>query len=275
MDKRKTEGKEKTVKDAFKALKLSNDKRARKRRIIYAVIISSLIVAFVIVSIIVFFRVRSVVVVNGGVYSDDEVLNASGITYNEQIFALNDSEISARITKACPSIKSVKIERHLPTEVALVIDIDEPNYYMEIENECFVLSKNLRVLERMWNKGEVKAKYPTIKKIGAGEVKSAIVGSNIEFVNSLYEEDTRELISYIEKCDFKDSITSFDITDRYNIKIVYESRLQAMCGDIKDMNVKLKFFSEIAKDLGKASGTVDIKDVSTGYALVDNNKTFD
>lgn len=259
----------------FERLRRKNNTRLLRQRVLYTVLIVLLLAVFLIGIVGIFFRVHSITVKGNTVYSDSEIISKSGIEKDMNIYLIDDRSVSTAILSAFPYVRTVKLTREIPTGVTLTLKCDEPNYYTEIGGECFVLSRELRVMQRFESKDELLTVHPDIKKLIGGDVRRAVVGSELEYVSKSYSKQAKELLMILESAEVFGGISSVDFSDRFNVQLTYDGRLKANIGNSDDIELKLRFMNEIVKDLGEARGTIDLKDVEAAYVLLNNDESYD
>lgn len=260
----------------FERLKRKNSRRLFTQRLFYLILLAVLLVVFAVGAVAIFFKVSSVTVTgNGEIYSEEEIVEASGIKKGMNIYLVDDDSVVTNLLSAFPYVKTVTVDRNIPSNVTLELRCDLPNYYFEISGEYFVVSRDLRVVQRYTDKEAMKADLPKIKKLTAGDIKSAIVGSELIFVNSSYAKSLKELLSVLEATELFDGVSSVDLTDRFNMYVVYDGRLKANIGNSDELALKLRFMNEVVKDLGEARGTIDIKNVEAAYVLLNSDEVYD
>ncbi len=251
-------------------------KRRMKRRKILRV--SSLLVLAVgtlsalIFGFIYFFRIETVTVVGSKRYSDEEIVEASGIKKGSNIFFDLDSESVARkIVEKQPYISSVNIRRKIPQGVEIQVRESDAAYYMEICREYFILSDNLQVLERMEVSNEAQIRLYGLKKISCKKVDSAFVGQPISFLDSSYRDYFLDVLQVLKQSEMYGKITSITATSKFQMKIMYDDRFEISLGDSSDLNIKLLFSSEIIKTFNEEQkGSLDVRDPSKGYVEIQN-----
>lgn len=263
------------VDGGFRRLKQKNTARHIRQRIYYVVLLTFLLLIFILGAVAIFFRITDIQIEGNTVYSDEEILNSSGISEGMNIYLVKEQDVQRSILTKHPYVRSVSVDRDVPNSVVIDLECDSPSYYVELGGEYFVLSKNLRVLERFFDKDRMTEAHSDIRCFKASEIKSAIVGSELEFVTPGYSESAKEVLGVLEECEIFPEITSIYFDDRFNIGIVYQGRLKANIGNGEEAEIKLRFMNEIVKDLGDARGTIDIKDVETAYVLLDSSVVFD
>ncbi|MBR5515106.1 MAG: FtsQ-type POTRA domain-containing protein [Clostridia bacterium] len=259
----------------FRRLKQKNSKRHLKQRLYYFFLLTALLLIFVITVVAVFFRVTDIRVNGNTAYPDKEIIKASGIEKGENIYSVSEKEVQKGVLLDHPYIRSVNVNRVIPNKINIDLKCDTPDFYVDIYGEYYVISPQLKVLERFFSKEELLAKYPEIKLFKAGEVRSAIVGREMELANPNHSEPAKQLLDVLKKNSVYEGVSSVDFSDRFNIRIVYDSRLEANIGNGEELELKLRFMNEIVKDLGNGKGTIDIKDVETAYVLLDGSASFD
>ena len=236
------------------------------------VLIAVLLAVFIIGIVGIFFRVHAITVKGNTVYSDSDIITASGIEKDMNIYLIDDKSVVTAILSKFPYVRTVKLSREIPNSVTLTLNCDEPNYYTEIAGECFVLSRELRVMNRFESKDELLASHPDIKKLIGGDVKRAVVGSELEYVSRSYSRQAKALLNILEATEVFEGVSAIDFSDRFNVYVTYQGRLKANIGNSDDIELKLRFMNEIVKDLGEARGTIDIKDVEAAYVLLDTEE---
>ncbi len=259
----------------FERLKRKNSTRLLRQRALYTVLIILLLAVFLIGTVAIFFRVHAITVKGNSYYSDSDIITASGIEKDMNIYLIDDRSVVTAILSQFPYVRTVKVSREIPNSVTLTLKCDDPNYYTEVAGECFVLSRDLRVMQRFDSKDELLTTHPEIKKLTGGEIARAVVGSELEYVNKAYSTQAKELLSILEAAEVFSGVSSIDFSDRFNVQVTYDSRLKANIGNSDDIELKLRFMNEIVKDLGEARGTIDLKDVEAAYVLLNNDEIYD
>lgn len=259
----------------FERLKRKNSTKLLRQRILFTVLIIVLLAVFIIGTVAIFFRVHSITVKGNTVYKDSDIISASGIKRDMNIYRIDDKSVVTAILSRFPYVRTVKVERSIPNSITVKVDCDEPNYYTEIAGECFVLSGELRVMQRFETKEKLLETHPDIKKLTGGDIKRAVVGDELIFVRDSYSDQAKQLLSVLESTEIFAGVSSIDFSDRFNVYVTYAGRLKANIGNSDDIELKLRFMNEIVKDLGEARGTIDIKDVEAAYVLLDSDADFD
>ncbi len=260
----------------FEKLKRRNHAKLMRQRAYYALMVISLSVIFVLCVVGLLFRVSSVKVEGNGEYDVKKIIQVSGIDKGQNLYLIDSENVERSVSSVFPKVSAVEVVREVPNTVRLKVTVDQAKYYTEIEGQFFALSDNLRVIDRTYTKQDMTERYPGIIKLTCAKLTRVVVGSDLVFENSAYLKATKNLIAAVEASEVSDIVTSIDVSDRFNMYVVCESRLKSNVGDNDNMELKLRFMNEIVKDLGAGvHGTIDIKNVETGYVLLNSDEVYD
>lgn len=83
----------------------------------------ALVVAAVVMALILFFRVETIRIEGEVHYSEQEILQASGLEKGDNMYLLNKAKAADRVTGTLPYVRNVRINRELPS--TLVIEVRE------------------------------------------------------------------------------------------------------------------------------------------------------
>lgn len=134
--------------------------RPRRRRGrfsgLYKLLFILLVTAAVVAACVVFFRVNTVTVEGNTMYTDEEVIEASGIETGDNLVALPKSKIAARIRVGLPFVSSVSIRRVPPDQVTLVITEHAVAAAVSDEmNGWWHIAASGKILEQVSDPGDV------------------------------------------------------------------------------------------------------------------------
>jgi hypothetical protein len=101
------------------------------------------------------------------------------------------------------------------------------------------------------------------------DLKSAVVGEEIEFKKEIAFEYINNFIQSINSHEVADSLTEIDLSKKYNIYVNYEDRFRIYLGDSTETEMKLKF-AKLMIDTFEAhqGGTVDAHDITVGSVIL-------
>ncbi len=224
-------------------------KNRRKKLIIRAVLSGIFLIAGFVIAMLLFFNINKISVTGDAVYSSEEVIEASDIQIGDNLIFLSKNRLNKIITEKLPYIGSIKIKRRLPAHLEIQVAKTDAVFGISQNGYYTMLDKNGKVLE-------TNLEYVGTDKtlLLAGKVESAVVGEAIVLENEKVLSRVKEVYETCEEVGLTD-ITEINITDLYNIKVVYQGR--------------------ITLELGKTDGDRLMKKLSFGKAAIDKQNEED
>ncbi|PWL98388.1 MAG: hypothetical protein DBY04_04145 [Clostridiales bacterium] len=184
-------------------------------------------------------RIRTVVVENALAVSEQSILDAADIKIGRHQYAIDKSDIAARVKAVSPYIKSVTVERHLPTELSLIIEEYEPLYYTEYNGTFWILSDSLLVLEVFPDELSAKERAQTLLLLP--EIKSCKLGAPLEFADESDDKAARESLAVFQESLFPEPLSSLDLSEKFNITANMQDKYTLIYGDMQNLKEKIQF----------------------------------
>lgn len=209
-------------------------KNKRKKLIVRSVIFFLFLVIGVILVLTMFFNISEITVSGDAVYPAEDVVNSSGVVIGDNLIFISKDEINEKISTELPYVDSVKIKRHLPTGLELIITKTEAKYAIIQDGYYTLLNKNGKVLE-----SGLEFIGENITLLNMGEITSADIGTDIVPANEKVFDKLVLVSNACEECGL-DNITSIDLSDIYNIKLVYQGRITLELGETDKDNTYKK-----------------------------------
>ena len=242
-------------------VKISLSKRKeikdRKRRLMYLLIaVSAMSIVLVVLVSVLFLKIEKIEVKGNTLYSAETVIEASGITANKSILALNRGETEAIIKEKLPGVKEVKIIKKLPSKV--IIDVTEANevFVVAVGRQYFSLDDSLKVIS-VYDTIE-KAEVRGLKRIFLPDVTKCIVGEILETEGEDIPEMVLELYRALVKYEFLYDITEIDFRDKFNITVNLGVRYRIRLGNILESDTKLEIIKKMIEELDEnESGVIE------------------
>lgn len=197
----------------------------RKKNIIRAVICSVFIIIATVLVLFLFFNISQITVSGDGVYSEAEIIEASGIKIGDNLIFISSKKLNTKLTETLPYVGSVKIKRHLPATLEIIVAETTAEYAVITDGTYTLLDENGKVLEKGFSfVGE------NITIINLGNVTAADLGKIITLENSQIFDKFIELRGALAETGIT-GITSADLTNIYDIKLVYQGRITLILGE--------------------------------------------
>ena len=248
-------------------------KNRRKKLIIRATLCAIFLIAGVILALTMFFNISEITVTGDTVYSVDDIIEKSGVQIGDNLIFVSKNKINEQIATELPYVGSVKIKRHLPTSLELIITKTDAVYAVVINGYYTLLDENGKVLEK-----DLEYVGENIILLNLGEEISAETGKTITTSDEVYLEKLFSVRSAYVECGIED-ITAIDLSDVYDIKLVYQGRITIELGETNKENLSKKLA------LGKAAletqneenmlyrGTINLSVDGKGYWAEETSTT--
>lgn len=217
----------------------------RKRGLLMGLMITVMFVVIMLLIYKVLFVVRNVTVVGAEKYTPEQIELAAGVERGDNLYSFRGSKVSENVTLACPYIKSVAVDREIPSDVTYTVTEDEAAYYAVIFGEYKILSRELRVLET----AESAEKIPEgLIKLKLPAVAYSVTGRGIRLADERRDYGMREVLRAVEECGLMPRLTTVDLRDQFDVSIVVESHIKLIVGDTANISRKLKVAEKVLED---------------------------
>ncbi len=199
-------------------------------------------------------RAKSVTVSGNARYTAEEILQAADID-GDVLFFLGEKNIYDRVAAVCPYVERIELVKGYPSSVEIVVYETEPVYFTTAHGRQFSLDRELRVMDYTEHiEGLVHLQLP--------ELKSAVEGSRVVFVDPANEAITLELLATFLYGAEPLPITLLDLTDRYALAATLGDTAKVLFGDYQNLDVKITLAKKMIADAKAADSMRTLIDVS-------------
>jgi len=202
-------------------------------------------------------------------YTEEQMLEGMGVSMGDLLYGLSNDEIKHNIKYNLAYIDSVEISRIWPSTLKVKVNKANPTFYISIDDTMYVLSQSLRVLSKTDSIEEVELhNLAAVEMIG---IKSCVEGEYLKAddktCNTLIE-----LYSVLEEYGVAEEITTVDITNRFDIQMMYGTKFLVKLGDSVNLKTKVEFMLSIIKELGEdvTGGIIDVSDEDAKEGTFEN-----
>ncbi len=226
-------------------------KKARKRRLKIAFVFF-IIIALITVGIMcftLFFPIKRISVSGSEIYNKSQIIKATQLTTDDQLFAVSEKKIEAELRKSLPYIESVKIKRVIPD--ALVITVTDAK-----EQAFYKTGKNYNIIS---DKGYILKQQTKVPKNMFEIVSSGIsgkVGTQVKYKNSAEEVLVGDLISELSKQNI--NINKIDVTNILEITLNVEGRFTVNIGSDEYLSEKIAHLASMIDNISDRSGKINL-----------------
>lgn len=232
-------------------------KLKRKRRFRLAIVIGGFVLAFCLlvspVLLFAVFRVDSFIVEGETLYSDKEIVAASGIQEGKSLFFADLDEAKVGIETKLPYTNNVKITRKLPNKIIIRLESTDKAYAIEKSEGLYAITnRDFKVLE-------ISGVIPenVVPVIGATP-KTAEPGKTLSFVDGGEKTDaTLALIKNISAAIAEEKLEDVNlvsIRSRSNVYLIYQERIVMRLGDSSDAAKKIELGKSAIESQDKLDG---------------------
>ncbi|MBE6903986.1 MAG: FtsQ-type POTRA domain-containing protein [Ruminococcaceae bacterium] len=215
-------------------------KRRKKRsKAFFVILFVLLMLAVVITSITLFFDVKEIKVEGESIYINEEIIAASGIELEDNMFALNKFSICDKIENLLPFVEEAVIERNLPNTIIIKITQAKQAAYLETTGGYVLLSSKGKVLANKNEKPET-----SMQLFGSGIVANT-VGEIPQFKDNITYEMYLALMEQFESFGITEKVTMLNIGRASRLAFEYEGCIVVNLGTNENLTRKFEFFRYI------------------------------
>lgn len=262
--KRRRKRKEDQLLKAQQEIELKKEPMSRRTRkainvAICAAIIAVVLITGVVLSLTVLFKSEKIEVEGATRYTQQQVVDASGLTLGENLFLSDKKTGGERIEEKLPYVEKAEVSIKIPDTIVVTITEAKPAYLIAQGKEFVVISTQGRVLERV-SKNTYDA--PVIKGCEITETK---VGKTAQIKNKQVLSILNTITKALQKNKFG-GVKEIDVTDTANITLNYSDRIKIILGTPDDVDYKIRTAQTIiAEKLAKTDmGVLDVSNCNSG-----------
>ena len=245
----------------------SRKARRRKRLLLIFYLVTFLIAigAAVVLSITVLFRIDTIQVTGQSRYTEQEIVQMSGIKVGENLFLADTATAKQQIEEKLPYIGRAKVSRRLPAKILITVEEAEISGAVEYNGGYAIVSPEGKVLEIT---SAIPEGYSLIEGL---DLKSADLGKKIVYEDPEKQEMFTELAQSLAEHGIA-PITRMDLTNLYDIVVEYDGRITMEFGLPSDIDFKVRFAKTILSepDMADAQGVLDLS-----YCKESNRANFE
>ncbi len=251
--------------------------KQRKRRKMITLVLLVLLIAVVglVLSLTVFFRITAINVAQSTIYSDEQIVNASGIKISENMFLTDSEKAAKKIEEALPYISDVSIKKSITGKMTLTVTETKAAMAFLEGEQYLIINPEGKVLERSRIISEHVCLVSGVGYTEATEGKTIVLSdlkaSDGETVLRTGEKLLEDLVTAYKGNEeyLSGKISEIRLDDINNLEMVYEYRILLKCGEIGKLESTLKFAGAIIERLDGENpyykGTVDLRIENKAY----------
>lgn len=238
-------------------------RRSRRRRgrfgVLYKLLSVLLILAAIVAGSIVFFRVEEITVTGGVVYTEQQIIDASGIELGDNLILIQRVPTGRKILGTLPYIKDVNIRRTLPNGLHITVNECTPVAALEGEEDAWwIMDGSTKLLEQ--GNEELAGSY--LKITGLTPLKPSAGGRLAVSVEESAKLDSlKEILAALEERGLYGRAERMDLSAVSEIRLeldgYYTVRMPMYSDDFHRLIHTLQVVSENSAVVGRR-GTIDL-----------------
>lgn len=226
--------------------KLHNERRRRQRRrkqiLTYAAVCIAVIALAVVLSLTVFFQINEFVIEGDSPYTDEQIINACGLSMGENIICCDADSVSDNLASALPYIGSAVVQRSASGRVTITVEATEPCWSVIDGEQAVLIDASGKVLEIA---AAEKALEATIVQ-GIVVDESVVPGQAVAFKYDVTFSFLDNVGKAIAAAGITD-LTSLNLSDTDYMQALYDGRINIIIGTSDNLSMKLALAAEVIK----------------------------
>ena len=237
-----------------------------KRTMLLAVLVCILILFLALMVYKVFFVISDIRIEGETQYSQQEIVQASGVSQGENLFSFSSRVVMDEVTLRLPYIHMLKVDRTIPDSVLFTVAEETAVFWTELYGEIWSVSSSLRLLEPISREeavqhGWIRLRLPPVER--------AVVGRVLDFRDDRLFTWIRKVSTEMQASALFPRITELDVRDPYNLQMVSDDCYLLCFGAEEDTALQLRVAGAVLGDsLFDATVKAQINLISTGSTSV-------
>lgn len=249
----------------FKVKELTKKQRKTRTALSYVLVFTVVVVLAVVLSLTVMFKTTEIIVNGENIpYSNEEIINTSGLTYSENIFLAKRKAAVKNIVDKYPYIEAAEVTFRIPGTQIITVETAVPSYQVAVSEGFAIVSAKGRVLEIV---NVQRANIPLLKGLKLTDSRE---GQYINFEKSTTQQILNEVINNINENEVP-NIYGIDISNSANIKLNYDNRITILLGVPEDVGYKLRTAMSI---INNELSATDKGDLDVSLASSDRKSSY-
>lgn len=251
--------------------KRKNKKRFRR---LFTSLLLAAIVFGTVLSLFVFFKIEMIEVSNESIYTDEQIVAASGLSTGDNLIRFISSKSEQRICSELPYIESAKIKRVFPNKLVITVAPVRTDAVIVAGESKYVIDKSGKLLDT----SDAVGGASVLLGVAPAEGYTAKIGEPFVTENEAALGYAKQILCAAEELGLSDKLTVVDVGTTLDIMLVYDKRVAVIFGTYANIESKLRMLREIVvnREAANYRGTVNLSTAGEGIAsdLTDKLDTY-
>ena len=248
--------------------------RRSPRRSFLAPLTTLLIVAAIVFGMGVFFRVQTIEVEGAESYTDQQIIDASGVEVGDNLFFINRISVSSLIFSRLPFVEEASIERIMPNRIIITVSESRAMAYITCLGRQWMMTAKCKLLdggteEDLRGLIEVLNVTPARDEEGAYKLEPGTI-LEVEPSETLKLTYLQELLHSFEDLDMMADVEQLDLENPANPTFRYLGRFTVRMGPNDNTDYKLRLLLSAVEQMeSDLTGTVDLSEGTSVHVSPD------
>ena len=176
-------------------------------------------------------------------YTAGEIVAAGGVNKGDNLLKLNTDQIAEKIEDELIYVESADVQKNYPDAVTIDIKECRESYNIFFDNGILLTSSSGKIIA---NSAEAAESLPVIYGFNPTVLTP---GQRIESSDSI-KDDIFKAFSEIMNTELGIPITSIDMSDKYNIVVTFDERIEFSMGNWNEFSYKITLAEAVIARLG-------------------------
>ena len=191
-------------------------------------------------------------------YSQEEIVEASGVELGQNLLMLNKNQAIARILTRLPYVSSVSMHKQLPGTLSLTITENEPVAAIQTGKQSWwLVDVNGKLLQQAAGSQScmvvvgltlIEPRSGEVIRVPDGTIGVTDGGNNVPPSQQLQRDSLLKLLHPLQDYDLQDKVRSVDLTSESELALDYDGRLTVKIPLESDLDYNIKYFARILTD---------------------------
>ena len=215
-----------------------------------------------------FFQVSEVRVTGNTFYTDEQIIEASGIHEGDNLVFLSFGPVTLRLMNQLPYVDEVTVTRRAPATVVISVVESSPTAVIRSNDQWYVLGRNCRVLGRTDDAGaatliEIKGLTPLKPSVGSKLATEKSEESKLEYLT--------DLLGKLARLGMDEQVATIDLSAISNVSFEYMGRFKVLLGQRQRLEYKLELLETVVgTKTGGERGTIDLSSDGVAHFIPEN-----
>ena len=233
----------------------------RKRGGVSALVSFLLVVVAVIFVMSVLFRVSDIRVEGNEHYTDQEIINASGIEEGDNLFFFDKFSALSRAYTKLPYLEEVTVDRRLPGRVTINVVECKAMAYLSVGDERWTIDHSCKVLGKA-----VETELEELIPVYGVDPGTLMIGEKLERADGSEEmvDYLAMLLLELQERGIADQVRRIDFSNPYDVSFSLGEKYTVKIGGPMKLDYKFAMLFSVMEQLKDGdAGTIDVSDGST------------